>query len=37
MGEPYASGSELGPLAGFFVHGNEPSGSIKKASYYLTN
>jgi hypothetical protein len=24
-----ASGSGWGPMAGFFEHGNEPSGSIK--------
>jgi hypothetical protein len=28
--------TELGWLAGFCVHGNEPSGSIKKG-YFLTN
>jgi hypothetical protein len=26
-----------GPVAGFCEHGNEPSGSIKKACYCLTS
>jgi hypothetical protein len=28
-----SAGSGYGPVAGFCEHGNEPSGSIKKASY----
>jgi len=24
-------------MVGFFEHGNEPSGSIKKAGYFLTS
>jgi hypothetical protein len=27
----------IGPMAGFCEHGNEPSGSIKKAGYFLTS
>jgi len=27
----------IGPVAGFRKHGNEPSGSIKKAGYCLTS
>jgi len=33
---PDSSGSGQGPVAGFHEHGNEPSGSIKKAGYFLT-
>jgi hypothetical protein len=29
------AGSGEGPLVGFCEHGNEPSGSIKKAGYCL--
>jgi hypothetical protein len=31
-----SGGSGQGPVAGFCEHGNEPSGSIKKAGYSLT-
>jgi hypothetical protein len=27
----------IGPSGGFCEHGNEPSGSIKKAGYFLTS
>jgi hypothetical protein len=30
-----SAGSGLGPVAGFCEHGDEPSGSIKKAGYTL--
>jgi hypothetical protein len=30
-------GANWGPVAGFCEHGNEPSGSIKKAGYFLTS
>jgi hypothetical protein len=28
---------DRGPVVGFCEHHNEPSGSIKKADYYLTS
>jgi hypothetical protein len=31
----YSAGSGCGSVAGFCEHGNEPSGSIKKAEYFL--
>jgi hypothetical protein len=37
MGKLNAAGSGQGPLVGFCQHGNEPSGSIKKAGYCLTS
>jgi hypothetical protein len=36
-GELDSAGSGQGPLMGFYVHGNEPSGSIKKAGCCLTS
>jgi hypothetical protein len=30
-------GSGLVPVAAFFERGNQPSGSIKKAGYFLTS
>jgi hypothetical protein len=35
-GELDLAGSGWGPVAGFCENGNEPSGSIKKAGYFLT-
>jgi hypothetical protein len=35
-GELNSASSGYGPMAGFCEHGNEPSGSIKKAGYFLT-
>jgi hypothetical protein len=32
-----SAGTRYGPLVGFCEHGNESSGSIKKAGYYLTS
>jgi hypothetical protein len=32
-----SAGSGYGPVAGCCEHENEPSGSIKKAGYFLTN
>jgi len=29
--------AEDGPVVGFCEHGNEPSGSVKKAGYCFTN
>jgi hypothetical protein len=36
-GELDSAGSGLGQVAGFCEHGNEPSGSMKKAEYFLTS
>jgi hypothetical protein len=36
-GERDSAGSGYGPMAGFCEHGIEPSGSIKKAGYFLTS
>jgi hypothetical protein len=33
-GELNSAGSGYGPMAGFCEHGEEPSGSIKKAGYF---
>jgi hypothetical protein len=37
LGEQDSAGSVQGPVVGFCEHGNEPSGSIKKAGYCLTS
>jgi hypothetical protein len=37
MGELDSAGSVQGPVAGFCEHGDEPSGSVKKAGYCLTS
>jgi hypothetical protein len=36
MGRTVSAGSGQGPVVGFCEHGNERSGSIKKAGYFLT-
>jgi hypothetical protein len=35
MGRTGFSWLRIGPVAGFYEHGNEPSGSIKKAGHFL--
>jgi hypothetical protein len=34
LGELDSAGSGDGPVTGFCEHGNEPSGSIKKAGFF---
>jgi hypothetical protein len=34
MGRLDSAGSGQGPVAGFCEHGDEPSGSIKKAEFF---
>jgi hypothetical protein len=35
MGKLDSAGSGWGPVVGFCEHSDEPSGSIKKAEYFL--